>query len=95
MGDDRPYPDNAVEFLRGKGFTVLAVEATRRAIELGNHRAANVVLLGVLAALLDLPTDAWDRTLASRIPQGLLELNRQAFAAGRSWVASASDPSPA
>jgi len=86
VGDERPYPDNAVGFLDGKGFTTVVIEATKKAIELGNHRAANVVLLGVLAESLDLPDSAWERTLKERIPERLFALNQLAFAAGRAFA---------
>lgn len=82
-GDRRPYPDKAIDFLKAKGFNVVAVNATETAIELGNHRAANVVLLGVLAERLDIPLDVWDQVLRERIPERLQSLNLQAFAAGR------------
>ena len=83
MGDERPYPDEAIDFLREKGFNVVVVEATRKAIELGNYRAANVILLGALATHLDIPGEVWQKTLEDRVPEKLLELNREAFAAGQ------------
>jgi indolepyruvate ferredoxin oxidoreductase beta subunit len=86
IGDERTYPDNAVGFLESKGFDTVVIEATEKAIELGNHRAANVVLLGVLADSLGLPDSAWERTLKERIPERLLALNQRAFAAGRSYA---------
>jgi len=82
LADERPYPDDAIEFLEGKGFNVLALEASEQAIGLGNHRAANVVMLGALAAALDIPDEAWEQTLETRIPERFLNLNREAFAAG-------------
>jgi len=81
-GDDRPYPEDAIDFLRAKGFDVIALPATAQALELGNHRAANVVLLGALARLLDIPDEVWQRTLQERIPAKHLELNLEAFAVG-------------
>ncbi len=87
MGDERPYPDEAVEFLRDKGFNVVVVEATRKAIELGNYRAANVILLGALATHLDIPGEVWQKTLEDRVPEKLLKLNRVAFAAGAASLA--------
>jgi indolepyruvate ferredoxin oxidoreductase beta subunit len=83
IGDTRPYPEDAVGFLTGKGFTAVVIKATDEAIALGNHRAANVVLLGTLAESLDLPDEAWENTLRERIPERFLELNQRAFAAGR------------
>lgn len=82
VGDERPYPTQAVEYLGGKGFDVVLVEATGKAIELGNHKAANVILLGALSTRLDIPEAVWAQTLEERIPPKLLELNRKAFAAG-------------
>lgn len=86
--DRRPYPKDAIGLLREKGFHVIALRATDLAIELGNHRAANVVLLGTLAELLDIPEATWDRILQERIPARLLELNQRAFTAAREQVAS-------
>jgi indolepyruvate ferredoxin oxidoreductase beta subunit len=87
VGDQRPYPDGAAAFLEGKGFTVMVLEATRQALELGDHRAANVVLLGALSRSLDIPEAVWHQTLRERIPERHLALNQRAFAAGRDAVA--------
>lgn len=92
VGDQRPYPDDAPGFLRDKGFDVVVLDATQRALELGNHRAANVMLLGALSASLDIPAEAWDRTLMERIPERHLALNRRAFAAGRDAAAVRATP---
>jgi len=88
MADDRPYPDEGNDFLREKGFNVVVVKATEKAIELGNYRAANVILLGTLASHLDIPQAVWAETLEGRIPERLLELNRKAFAAGQALAPS-------
>lgn len=86
MADVRPYPEGGNDFLAEKGFKVLVVPATAKAVEIGNHRAANVILLGALAEHLDIPEAVWDETLRKRIPPRLLELNEKAFAAGREMV---------
>ena len=83
IADQRPYPDDATDFLSGKGFDVVPVAATELAIELGNHRAANVVLLGALAEKLAISSEIWEQTLDQRIPERFLSLNQAAFAAGR------------
>ncbi len=88
IADQRPYPDDAVDFLSGKGFDVVAVAATELAIELGNHRAANVVLLGALAEKLEIPSEIWEQTIDQRIPERFLSLNQAAFAAGREALQS-------
>ena len=88
--DHRDYPENAIDFLKSKGFKVIVIEATQKAIELGNHRAANVVLLGALAELLEIPDEVWNKILETRIPEKFRELNRAAFAAGREFAAQLS-----
>ncbi|MGD2218550.1 MAG: indolepyruvate oxidoreductase subunit beta [Gemmatimonadales bacterium] len=83
VADQRPYPDEAIDFLEGKGFNVVVIKATEKAVDLGNHRAANVVLLGALSESLDIPQETWESTLQERIPEKLLALNQQALDAGR------------
>lgn len=83
IADQRPYPDDAIEFLSSKGFDVVPVAATELAVELGNHRAANVVLLGALAEKLEIQSEIWEQTIDQRIPERFLSLNQAAFAAGR------------
>jgi indolepyruvate ferredoxin oxidoreductase beta subunit len=83
LGDEQPYPEHAIEFLESEGYDVVRMEATQRAIELGNHRAANMVMLGKLTAYLEIPAEVWEETLRGRIPERFLSLNQQAFAAGR------------
>jgi indolepyruvate ferredoxin oxidoreductase beta subunit len=82
MADERPYPDEALEFLAGKALDVVPIKATELAIELGNHRAASAVMLGALSTRLEIPETAWQATLRARIPEALLQLNVDAFSAG-------------
>ena len=88
MADTRPYPDEGIDFLGQKGFNVVVVPATAKAIEIGNYRAANVILLGTLSAHLDISQEIWEKTLEERIPGRLLALNRTAFAVGRELAPS-------
>jgi indolepyruvate ferredoxin oxidoreductase beta subunit len=61
---------------------------------LGNIKAANVVLLGALSALLErgeqagasLTPDMWLKVITERVPPKHVELNRKAFQAGRDAV---------
>ena len=55
---------------------------------LGNARVANVVLLGALSALLDVPESTWLEVIEQRVPTRYAELNRQAFRRGREAVGS-------
>ncbi|MFN2226734.1 MAG: indolepyruvate oxidoreductase subunit beta [Anaerolineae bacterium] len=59
------------------------ISGTAIAEELGNVRAANVVLLGALSSLLDVPVETWLAVLEKRVPPKYVDLNRQAFRRGR------------
>lgn len=83
-----PYPED--DYLRQQLAQVTDrvhwVKGIEIAESLGNTRAANVVMLGALSALLDLDERSWDEVLQIRIPPKYLELNRQAFQAGRAAI---------
>jgi len=64
------------------------VPGTNIAQELGNARAANVVLLGALSTLLDVPLETWLEVIAARVPPKYVDLNRQAFLKGRQAMVS-------
>lgn len=85
---EKPYPENVPEFLRGKGLTVLVVPATQTALDLGDKRCANMVLLGALSSRLELSDSSWNAALAERFPDRLQELNRRAFEEGRRLAAA-------
>lgn len=62
------------------------VPAMTLAGDLGNARVNNVVMLGALAALVDAPAESWESVIARRVPARFVEINRQAFAAGRDFL---------
>ena len=54
--------------------------------EMGNARAANVVLLGAFSTFVDVPVETWLAVIEARVPPKYVELNRQAFLRGREVV---------
>jgi indolepyruvate ferredoxin oxidoreductase beta subunit len=70
------------------------VDGAAIAETLGNIRAANVVLLGALSALMEqgglggpaLTAETWLGVIEERVPAKYVELNRRAFQAGRQAV---------
>ena len=82
-GMEKPYPQGVPQFLKDKGFDVMVIPALKTAVELGDKRCANVVLLGALADCLELSEASWQTALARRFPKRILDLNLRAFAAGR------------
>ena len=73
---------------------VIYVDGEAIALGLGNVKAANVVLLGALSALMErqgltgaeLSANAWLKVIIGRVPPKYADLNRQAFQAGREVV---------
>jgi indolepyruvate ferredoxin oxidoreductase beta subunit len=82
------YPDDAAldAALAAVSAREIRVPGERLAQEAGNAKAANVVLLGAISRLLDLPEEVWWKCLEQRVPKKFLDLNRAAFAAGRAAV---------
>jgi indolepyruvate ferredoxin oxidoreductase beta subunit len=70
------------------------VDGAAVATALGNVRAANVVLLGALSALMEreglagpeLSPEVWLGVIEERVPAKYVDLNRRAFQAGRQVV---------
>ncbi len=59
------------------------LDATAVAAGLGEPRAANSVLLGVLSTLIGVPLEAWRQSVREGVPARSVEANLKAFAAGR------------
>ena len=77
-------PENARERLREAGALLIDADAIARAA--GNAKCANVVLVGALAARLDIPVEVWEETVAERVPQKTVEANLAALRAGRAVI---------
>ena len=77
------YPEDIEQTLKNHFKNVHIIPATSIASELGNERAANVVLLGAFSTLLDITEEQWLACLLTHLPERLHELNKRAFAAGK------------
>ena len=75
------YPENIKEKLEDK-IDLLTVDALKCAKEAGNAKAVNVVLIGVMAKLTDIPYENWIETIKTTVPPKFLEVNLKAFEAG-------------
>jgi len=71
-----------------------AIDATHMAEELGNERAANVVLLGALSTALNFSAAEWEKTVAAFVPKKTVAVNLEAFQRGRTWIEEARDETP-
>ena len=73
-----------VEGLRRLSKEVVPIDATGLAVEAGNERTMNVVILGTLCAteLLPYEPDALRRAVSERVPPRTVEVNMRAFEMG-------------
>jgi indolepyruvate ferredoxin oxidoreductase, beta subunit len=76
------YPDDPIGRLKDAFKNTKIVEANVLAKEAGNVRAANIVMLGALAAGLPFKQEQWIEIITRRVPQKTLAVNLKAFIAG-------------
>jgi indolepyruvate ferredoxin oxidoreductase beta subunit len=77
------YPDIDAELLASRRLKTRLIDAVGTAAELGNVRVANSVILGSVAAFLDLEDAYWEAAIERRVPRGTVEPNLAAFRTGR------------
>jgi indolepyruvate ferredoxin oxidoreductase beta subunit len=80
---EKEYPQDIEQTLRNNFKNFYIISATSIAADLGNARAANVVLLGAFSTFLDIDAEQWLTCLLARLPAKLHDLNTKALAAGR------------
>lgn len=82
------YPDEAFERQVFHSVNYCSIPAMRLAEQVGQSKANNIVLLGVLCAELGYDTAIWGSALEECIPSRFLQVNLAAFAAGRAYAES-------
>ena len=80
------YPKGIPETIQSKIKNFYLVRGTEIALQLGDVRAANVVLLGAISKFFELNEDLWLKTILDYLPPKVHELNRKAFSAGRDQI---------
>lgn len=75
------YPQNIGEKLSSAADTVL-VDALSLAIDAGNQKAVNVVLIGIMAKNTDIAYEKWVETIKATVPPKFLDVNLKAFELG-------------
>lgn len=83
---EEEYPPDVMEEIQKHVGRVKVVEASRLARELGNEKAANVILLGTIIRAMGLEAIHWDAILEDNVKPKYLELNRKAMQVGMGAV---------
>jgi len=81
-----PYPEKIDTICQKKTENVVTVDGINMAEELGNPRTLNTIMLGALSNFLEFNEQCWLEGIEQRVPPKTLELNRNAFQAGRMVV---------
>ena len=61
------------------------INALSKAIEAGNSKAVNVVLIGILASQMDIAKETWIKVIENTVPPKFFEVNKIAFEAGYNY----------
>ena len=77
------YPDNAYDRLKETFGRLVYLDAVSLAKELGNVKAANVILLGAMSKNLNIPEESWHTAIEKSVKPQFTELNKKAFQKGR------------
>jgi len=80
------YPKDIPGIIRKRFDKFHLVDGTNLALEAGNVRAANVVLLGAISKLFDMEEGLWVEAILRHLPQRVHEVNKKAFAMGRDQI---------
>lgn len=79
------YPEEILSELQaaGKNARILEIDAQDLAIESGNIRCVNLVMIGVMAQFTKIPDSLWMECICETFPPKLQEMNKTAFLKGK------------
>lgn len=90
MSGKLKYPDDIHEKVAASIKNTSLIDASRIAVECGNVRAANVVLVGMLSEAIGLPEEEVEKAIRAIVPAKALDVNLKAYQAGRKLLTPAS-----
>lgn len=77
------YPEDLPEFLKQNISRLHILDADALAMEAGNIKAVNTVLMGALSAALPFSEEMWLKQIEKNVKPKFVELNKKAFLLGR------------
>jgi indolepyruvate ferredoxin oxidoreductase beta subunit len=80
------YPGDVIERVRAGQKNTFVIEAFKKAKELGQPRAQNIVMLGALSSRLDLPEKVFVDAIRQNVKPKFVELNLKAFQTGKTLI---------
>ena len=79
---DAEYPEGVIDSIKNAGVEIYTLDALVKAVEAGNPKSANVVLIGAMAKTTDIEKDIWLEALKQNVPEKFLDVNLKAFELG-------------
>lgn len=77
----KTYPEGIIETLK-KDHTVHTIDGQAIALELGNSKVLNSVVLGYAASAIGFDQETWLDIVSSTVPAKTVEINKEAFVLG-------------
>ncbi len=77
----KEYPEGILEGLE-KTHKLYAIDGQKIALELGNSKVLNSVVLGNSASSIGFDKEAWLKVIEATVPPKTIEINKKAFACG-------------
>ena len=77
----KEYPENIIENLK-KDYKVYTIDGQKIAIELGNSKVLNSVVLGFAASSIGFSKEEWLKVVEATVPPKTIEINKKAFVCG-------------
>jgi len=78
-----PSQEKILFWIKKSAKKVLVIPALQIALDLGEPRVLNIVMMGALSRLIETDEPTWEEVIQKRVPKKLLKLNLEAFQRGR------------
>lgn len=75
------YPEGIIEALKEVADVTL-IDATTKALELGNAKVMNIILLGSLVKLMNLENIDWEKIIRENVKERFIDINIKALKVG-------------
>jgi len=75
------YPEGIIESIKEKADTWV-IDAAKIAMDLGNPKVMNIVLLGALVKAMDLTDIDWEQVIRNNVKEKFVDINIKAFQKG-------------
>ncbi|MDO4329271.1 MAG: indolepyruvate oxidoreductase subunit beta [Lachnospiraceae bacterium] len=80
------YPENIIDELRKVSDKVISIDASGEAAKLGNHKVANVILLGMIVKYMGLEHIDWEKIIRENVKKNFIEMNLKALELGKTLI---------